>query len=664
MSEQSSGAAAAGEPRQLRRLGPLWRAVLCAAAVLATFLALNQILNWQLFVGVVIFENTYLFLIAGLLLSLVFIVFPARAGRQLDRVPWYDAGLFLLTLALAGFFAWNGETIADKGWDMAAPREVAIVSLVLWAILLECGRRTGGTTVFVVILAFSIYPIFADRMPGPLAGFSLDLFDTAAFHIMSGESLLGLPTRTFAQLFIGYLVFGAALQLTGAGRFFIDFAFSLLGRHRGGAAKVAILSSGLLGSVSGSVVTNVLTTGAMTIPAMKRTGFSPQYAGGVEACASTGGVLMPPIMGATAFVMASFLEISYATVAIAATVPSVLYYFGLFMQIDAHAARRGLAGLPRAELPSLGRTMREGWHYLFVFAFLVWMLAVEQQESLAPFYATVLLIAANQLYRATRWRLREVLRFVEATGRLFAEIMGVLGGIGLIIGALSMTGVAGTLTNDLVFLAGDNPYILLLTGAITSFILGFGMTVTAAYIFLAVVLAPSLVKVGLDPLAVHLFLLYWGMLSFITPPVAIGAFAAASLAGSKPMATGFEAMRLGSIIYFVPFFFVLNPALIFHGPWQEVLFVIATALAGVALIAAGLQGWLVGAGAIRGGLDGWAARILLVAGGLLLAIPGGERFGFSNAALAGAALVAVLPAVALVVRQNRRGPRVDGVPAR
>ncbi|MEZ5741483.1 MAG: TRAP transporter large permease subunit [Burkholderiaceae bacterium] len=315
-------------------------------------------------------------------------------------------------------------------------------------------------------------------------------------------------------------------------------------------------------------------------------------------------MLMPPVMGATAFVMATFLEIPYGEIVIAAAFPSVLYYLGLFLQIDAYSAREGLKGLPEVELPRVGEVLREGWYFVFVFALLIVMLLYMQREAQAPYYATALLLAINQFSKKYRWNWARLVEFIQGVGILFAELAALLAGVGLIIGALTLTGKVGTLTYELVRLAGDSVIALLIMGALTSFVLGIGMTVTAAYLFLAVTLAPALVQGGLDPLAVHLFMMYWGMISFITPPVAIGAFAAASVAQSDPMKTGFEAMRLGSIIYFVPFFFVLNPALIGRGPIGEVLLVLSTTIVGIVFISGGLQGYLYGIGAIRNTIAG------------------------------------------------------------
>ena len=380
------------------------------------------------------------------------------------------------------------------------------------------------------------------------------------------------------MLVFGFLLFGNALVYTGGGQFFINLAFALLGHVRGGPAKVAIFSSGLFGSMSGGPITNVLTTGALTIPAMKRIGIRAKTAGAIEACASTGGTMMPPIMGATAFVMADFLQVSYVDVALAAVVPSMLYYLGLFMQIDAYAEQNDLKGLDKSELPTLWSVIKDGWYYIFAFALLVFLLVVWWREAQAPFYATVVLLVVNQFNKKHRLNWESFKTYLYSAGGFLAELGGLLAAVGLVVGALQATGMTGSITNILVNLAGDAPIVLLLMGAVTSFILGMGMTVTAAYIFLALILAPALIKVGINPMAVHMFVLYWGMLSFITPPVALAAFAASSVAKCQPMETGFEAMRIGTVIYFIPFFFVFNPALLLQGSFVEVTVVCATAL--------------------------------------------------------------------------------------
>ena len=652
--QPASNPAAAGESQsRIRILTGSWRFTAITMGVLSVLVALNQLLNLGFFVGFIILDTAYLYCLAALLIGLVFLFVPATKQAPRQTVPWYDAVLFLASVLVFGYFAYNGKRIVSEGWEFMAPTEAILVAAVGWVLLLEATRRAGGTAVFVVVAIISFYPVYAEIMPGPIAGMSQDIFTTIGYHFTSSESVMGIPMRAFGQLVIGFVMFGAVLQYTGASEFFNNLAFALFGRVRGGPAKVSIFASGLMGSVSGSVVSNVLTTGVVTIPAMKRTGFASKYAGGVEACASTGGVLMPPIMGATAFVMAAFLGMPYAQIAIAAAVPSILFYFALFMQIDGYAARHGLKGLPVAELPSIKQTLKDGWQYIIVFVVLIYLLLVKQIESLAPFYATALLLVINQFsskYRLDRAKLEKLLVGVTAS---LAELAALLAGVGLIIGAMSVTGLSGTLANDLIYLAGNNVYVLLVMGALTSFIFGMGMTITACYIFLAIVLAPPLVNAGFDPLAVHLFMLYWGMVSFITPPVSLASFVAAGVAGARPIDVGLQSMRLGSAMYFVPFFFVLNPALILRGEWSDIIPVLITAVIGIALIASALEGYLVKVGSMHTGALGLLARLVLTAGGLAMAIPGGGDLGLSHVQLTVAGIVIAAIAVLLAKLSQR-----------
>ncbi len=640
-----------------RDLNRQWRIVMALLTGVATVLAINQIFNLGFLLGQVMLDSRYMYLITGTMLAMVFITFPATR-TSFDRVPWYDVAIIGVIALIFTYYAIYAERIVLEAWEYAAPPLGIWLALVTWVIVLEAGRRAGGWPIFVIVALLSLYPMYSDRMPDIVAGIGMPVQDVAIFHILGEESLFGIPMQAFAQLVFGFLLFGVALQFTGGGPFFIHFAFALLGHFRGGPAKVAIFSSGLMGSMSGGPVTNVLTTGPLSIPAMQRIGFSRQYAAGVEACASTGGVLMPPIMGATAFVMASFLNVSYITVAVAAIVPSVLYFFGLFMQIDAYAARNRLEGLPREELPRLRDVFREGWYFIAVFVTLIWLLVYMQREATAPFYATGLLLVINQ-FTSHRLSLEKLMLMIAAAGKLMAELAGILAAIGLIIGALAVTGMAGTLANDLVYLAGDNVLILLIMGALTSFMLGIGMTVTAAYIFLAIVLAPALINAGLDPLATHMFIMYWGMLSFITPPVALAAFAAASVARVSAMRAGLEAMRLGAIIYFIPFFFVFNPALLLQGQPGEILLVLITAVIGVALVSGALQGYLVGFGTLGRSHGAVAARILTGMAGLLLATPAGGMLAIGHGTLVGASVVLLTGGLGLALLARRQGPLPD-----
>ncbi|MCH8552702.1 MAG: TRAP transporter fused permease subunit [Natronospirillum sp.] len=610
----------------IRQLPTLLAWLPAAVTSLLLLMTLDYLFNFGWFQFASGLENQFYYSVVALLLPLVFLLWPAAPSLATKSVPWYDYGLSLLMLVTGAYFVIHAEQILVRGWAFGAPDIAVYFSYVFWILVIEAARRAGGWPIAIIAATFSLYPLVADVMPGPIQAFSSSLDETAMYHFMSSESVMGIPLQAFAGLVIGFLVFGVVLQKTGGGEFFINLAFSLLGHVRGGPAKVSIFSSGLMGSMSGSVISNVLTTGVMSIPAMRRIGMKRSFAGGVEACASTGGVLMPPVMGATAFVMAMFLNVPYSAVVLAAIIPSVLYFLGLFIQIDAYSARNGLKGLPQAELPTLAKTLKDGWYFIFVFALLVWMLLIMQREALAPFYATALLLVLNQFSKKHRWGFREAYRALTDSAKLFAELTAILVGVGLLVGALSMTGLSGTIANDFIFLAGGSVLLLLLMGALTSFVLGIGMTVTAAYIFLAVALAPALTRgAGLDPMAVHLFILYWGMLSFITPPVALGAFAAATVAGSRPIETGLQAMKLGSVIYFIPFLFVLNPALIMQGSIGEIAIVFVQAVVGIIFFASAMQGYLIGIGRLgHGFLQETLVRGLILIAGLALAIPGGS----------------------------------------
>ena len=628
------------------------RVVVIAGTLGTLALVVNQLFNLAVF-GVVLIEGRYLYVLGGVFLALSFLVFRARGGKG-GRPSALDWALFAAALGATAYLTATAQTNLSQGWEYAAPPAARWVALAFIGLVLEATRRAGGLVLFCVVTLFAFYPTFASHVPDPFSGFQSPLLDAFAYHVYSAESSFGIPMKAFGGVVIGFILFGAVLQRTGGGRFFNDLAMGLVGGYRGGAAKVSIFASGFMGSMSGSVISNVLTTGAVSIPAMRRTGFSAKTAAATEACASTGGVLMPPIMGATAFVMASFLGRPYVEIALAAAIPSLLFYWALFAQIDAYAARRGLRGLPRAELPVMSQVVREGWPYVLVFALLLFMLVGLRRETSAPFYAVALLLVINQIRPSQRLSLRGAADMAVAVGMGLAELTAILLGVGLIVGSFSATGLAGTLVNELVFLAGDDVLVLLVMGALTAFVFGMGMTVTACYIFLAVVLAPALEAGGIDRLAAHLFILYWGMVSYITPPVALGAFAASTMAGSNPVATGFEAMRLGGVIYIAPFFFVLNPALIGQGPAWEVAVALACALLGVALISMALQGFVSLVGPLRGPA-GWPLRALLFAGGVIVAAPRTEvlDIGYAASLALGLALSA-LPL--LVAWRSGRAP--------
>ncbi|NQW50313.1 MAG: TRAP transporter fused permease subunit, partial [Rhodospirillales bacterium] len=314
-------------------------------------LTINQTFNLHLF-GQAIIDTSFYYLLLGLFLSLAFLAYPARDADR-EEIPWYDWALFAACIAATSYLAWHGGRIVAEGWDLAAPTEAVVVAGIICLLALEGVRRAGGMVLFVLCAVFAVYPMFAGDMPGFLWGPSSGLAETLSAHGMGVESIIGVPMRTVASLLVGFLVFGSALVVTGGGEFFMALAVALMGRTRGGPAKVAVLSSGFFGSLSGSVISNVVTTGQMTIPTMKRVGYPAHYAGAVEACASTGGALMPPVMGAVAFIMAETLDVAYYEVVKAAIIPAILYFASAFWVVHLEAGKHGLLGLPRNELPSV-----------------------------------------------------------------------------------------------------------------------------------------------------------------------------------------------------------------------------------------------------------------------------------------------------------------------
>lgn len=560
--------------------------------------AINQTFSFNAF-GFVLLDNSYYYLLIGIFLPLAFLIFPA-VSRHGDRVPFYDWLLFAVTIVTAFYLSYHGGEMVEKGWDTVAPPLPTAMAALMCFLALEGVRRAGGLVLFSVCVVFFTFPLWTEEAPGFLWGIGKSPEELVRSYAMGFESIVGVPMRVAGNILIGFLVFGAALVVTGGGEFFMNFAAALLGKSRGGPAKVSILSSGFFGSLSGSVISNVVTTGQLTIPTMKRTGYSPSYAGAVEACASTGGTLMPPVMGAVAFIMAEFLNIPYGEIVIAAAVPSILFYVALLLQVDCHAAVHGFKGQPEEEIPSMWETLKDGWYYLFSLALLVYLLVVARLELYAPYFATLALIAATIIFRKNnRFSVRQFMELVVESTKTISNIIAILAGIGVIVGSLAFTGVGGAFSRELVGIAGDNLWLLLAMGAITSFLLGMGVTVSACYIFLAIVMGPALIEFGLDPIASHLFILYWGMLSYITPPVALAAVAASVIAGSKQMETAFTAMRLGSIKFVLPFILVLTPALILRGDSIPLMLLTISAVSvAVVLMAAGFEGYLYGVGLI------------------------------------------------------------------
>ena len=598
------------------RYGKGWKIVIVALTVAGVLLTASQVFFWTPF-GRTLLTNEYLYLILAIFLPIIFITRPVTNNTR-GPLPWYDIVLAGLVMALNLFFAVNAQNIINFGWDYAGPYISIVLAYAHWLITLEALRRAAGLVVTILAGAFSLFPLITSSVPVPfLQGLEFDLNGTAMMHVMGTESILGLPLQTAAGILIGFLLFGVVLQRTGGAEFFNDFAQSIFGTQRGGAAKVSVVSTTAFGMMSGSAVSNVLTTGPMTIPAMIRSGFKPRYAAAVEATASSGGSVTPPIMGAAAFLMVAFVGVPYVEIAIAAIIPALLYYVGIFVQVDAYAAKSSLKGIPRAELPKLWPVIKLGWPYIAALGGLMFILIVYQREAQAPFVLVAAILAYAMLRRRNRVTPRGVFDLFHTAGQTIAEIIGIIAGVGLIIGSLSMTGVSLSLSSELVNLVGGNVGLMLIAGAAVSFILGLGMTVSAVYVLLAIVLAPALVALGIDPIAAHLFVIYWATVSYITPPVALASFAAAGIAGTKPIPTSLTSMRLGMVKYIIPFAFALNPALVAQADFVTVLTSLGLSLIGVIIMACGFEGYAIGIEK----RFGVVARIIAVVAGFMIMLP-------------------------------------------
>lgn len=603
----------AGRYRELKGIYKWYFRGFTAFAAMLSFIYVFKIVIF----GYVMPDMSYFAVLIAAFVSAVFLLFPASRKAPRERVPWYDSILAAASLIGPIYVITHNIDIILGGWEVIPPMPAKIVAFITWAMIIESVRRTGGAVLAGVILLVSLYPLFAHLCPGILMAKHYSLSRILGFHFLGMQSIFGLPTQVFSRLLIGYMIFAVALQTTGAATFFINFCLAVLGGVRGGAAKVSILSSAFFATMSGSAIANVVTTGAVTIPTMKRLGYPPYYAGAIEACASKGGVLTPPVMGVTAFIMADFIGVSYADVCIAAALPILLYWISLFAQTDFYAAKKGLRGLPREELPLLGHTLKEGWFYVVALGVLVYIIFVHRMEALAPYYATAVLLVLANFRKETRINRRVVFELLDGTGKILSELMGILVGVGMIIGALSLTGTAHGFSGFLTRLGGEHMFFLLVIGAVTSFLLGIGLTISACYIFLAMLLAPTLVDIGINEMSAHLFLVYWGSVSYITPPVALAAYAASSIAGANPLKTAYQAVKLGFVSLLVPFFFVYNPALVGHGSGLEILQAMATAAFGILLLSSGFEGYTFILKRIS-----WLVRIVFMAAGFLIFHPG------------------------------------------
>ena len=571
--------------------------------------------------GIVVYPVAHRAICAGALVSLALLIAPARKGKKTGPLGTFIEGVLILwTLAACCYVAWNADTLIFEWgdanwWQMLLAAGFSIA-------LMESVRRTSGFAPVVLSVGAFFYFVYSDLFPGFLMSTGFTYAGATGWMFLSGEGYWGSIIGTAASTVPGFILFGCILQVTGASVFFSDLARACLGAYRGGPAKTAVLSSMFFGSLSGSVAANVATTGQITIPMMKKSGFSSELAGAVEAVASTGGMFTPPIMGATAFLVADFLGVSYWSVCAAAFLPAVLYYGTLIIQVDIEALRLGAKGEPRENLPRVRDVLREGWYYIPPFVVLVVCMGVLKWSAESSIiYTLAALILCTALSPATRLTWRRFLEVLEGTAEGMVMVIPLCAAIGILVGAMTVTGAGQNLSNELGDLAGGNIYLLLAMSGLASFVLGMGMSSIACYLLTVTMLAPAIVGSGVEPMAVHMFLFYYGALSFITPPVAIAAFVASGISGGDPTRTGVLSLRMGMAGFLVPWAFVVYPALMFIGPLWETALVFVSSFAGLLAISGGVMGYLLLP------LKTWERVVLFVGGaGIFIPLPDAAQY--------------------------------------
>jgi TRAP transporter 4TM/12TM fusion protein len=611
------------------------------AAILRTLLVTITVLGslWALEIHhhfeVTFFKQQYLALFLALGLSSVFLAVRAFPKQTGDQVPWYDWLLAIGGLAIGLYVTILYPTIAYRLGILSPDRWIFGGLAIL--LLLEATRRVAGGTLAWLALGVILYTRFAEYLPGIFYSKSPSWARIASYLYLDSNAMLGLPIDVAAGVVVAFILFGQALYAVGGDKFLTDLALIATGRYRGGPAKVSVVSSAFFGTVSGSAVANVVVDGAITIPLMKSTGFPAHLAAAIEAVASNGGQITPPVMGAAAFLMAEFLNIPYGQIALAASIPAALYYLALFTQIDLEAAKRGLVGLPVNQIPKFRNVIRLGWVFLIPLAILVYTLMIENWEAgKSGMVAVIGVLVVGALQKETRPSFTKIVAAFEETGKILLDIAVITALAGIVIGALHLSGFTFKISLLLVTLSGNNIYLLLLITAFGCLFLGLPLPTTVVYITLAVLAAPALIQLGIPPLAAHLFLFYFGMVSLITPPDCLPVYIAASIARANFWQTGWTAMRLGIAAYIVPFIFALHPALIFIGTAREIVAAIITAAIGVVMLSAGCAGYLFRALT-------WTKRSLLWLASLLLLLPSTNNFlvfaDFAGFALGAAIIV-------------------------
>lgn len=620
-------------------------------ASLITFVALTWAMDLFQTFGIYLYPAQLVIGVLGLAIALAYIHLPARRHAGKRATPWHDWIAAAIGLLTAGWMSARYPLLVDLTMD--APREIVVIGLVIILLTLEALRRATGLALPLIVVTFISYAVAGHVIPGPFAAQQTSWDVVAGFLAFDANALPGGPLLIICNIVISFVFFGNLLRVTGGAEFFAELAQTLMGRYRGGPAKVAVAGSALFGSISGSAVANVAATGVITIPMIRKSGYSAESAAAIEAVSSTGGQLLPPVMGAAAFLMADFLRITYAEVVIAALIPGILYYVSLFIRVDLLAGRDGYAGLDPEEIGSM-RDLAGGWFFVLPFiALVVALFGFNLYPQSAAIVASVVLVASAAIfsYKGERPNPAKIAEAIRATGFVVFELVLICAGAGIVIGVLANSGLGFTFTNSLFLLGSGSPILLLLLAATVCIVLGMGLPTLGVYVLLATLVAPGLVEVGIAPIAAHLFVLYYGMMSMITPPVAVAAFTAAGMAGADPMRTAINSIKTGWLAYIIPFAFVFSPGLTMQGSAGLITITVATFVVGIFLISIAMTGYFLRP-------VGPVVRVIACVTGLLLWIPV-NSFTYAAIVVAGAAVSGLL-LLAYEIVISRRSDAVSG----
>ena len=536
-----------------------------------------------------LFGFTAIFL-SGMLALCFLTITPTE--QETDKVHPVDFLLALLSLSVGVYFALTMATLVQR---IALFDELTTFDLIFGSILLalvvEICRRATGLGLTILVLIFFAYNLWGHLLGGAFGHGYISYEHFLDLIAFTTDGIFGAPLRVAATYAFLFVLFGTILNKVGGGEFFFNFASAATGSAKGGPAKIAVISSGLYGTISGNPVADVVTTGSITIPVMKRLGYPAALAGGIEMAASVGGSLAPPVMGSVAFIMAEYTGISYGDIAIAATVPALLYYLGIYAQVHFYAEKHNLRGLDPATLPRLSDTLMQGWPFIIPLAALIAFIIIGYSANLTAMGATVAVFVVALFSKRTRIGVVALYEVFAESAMRMVPVAGACAAAGLIVGALTMTGLSVKFVDLIRILTGDSLFLTLLLTAVLTLLLGLGLPTSSSYILAAVLIAPVLIKLGLSVLAAHMFILYYAVLSAVTPPVAVAAYACAAIAQANPLTISVMACRMSIVAFIVPFSFAYGEALLLKGAWWTILAFTLSASVGTILLALALEGY-------------------------------------------------------------------------